>query len=111
MTYRKSLSIAALAGAALLAWPASHVASAADVRRGAALYELRCDGCHSESVHGRARRVARDYDDVRKWVARWNETLKLRWSGEEIDDVTGYLNDTYYRFACPPSVCKVVSMR
>jgi cytochrome c5 len=98
---------AALAAIVSVAIPSAH---AADARRGATLYELRCDGCHSESVHGRAKRVAHDYDDVRKWVARWNESLKLRWSGEEVEDVTAYLNGTYYRFKCPPTVCKVVSM-
>jgi hypothetical protein len=34
---------------------------------------------------------------------------RLRWGAEEIEDVTLYLNGTYYRFACPPPACKVVS--
>jgi hypothetical protein len=82
----------------------------ANADRGGELYESRCGECHSESVHGRKTRVATDFNEVRQWVSRWNENLKLRWGDEEIDDVTVYLNKTYYRYACPPQVCKVVSL-
>lgn len=98
----------ALVLAAALALPTT---AAADPDRGRALYELRCLACHAESVHARPKRVARDFEDVRAWVARWNTTLKLRWSAEEIEDVTLYLNTTYYRYPCPPTVCKVVSLK
>ena len=85
-------------------------ASGADAERGAALYELRCGDCHSESVHGRSKRVATDFGDVRRWVNRWNVNLGLRWDDEEIDDVSMYLNNTYYRYDCPPQVCKAVCL-
>jgi len=99
----------ALACAAALAVPLAAVP--ADVSRGRALYELRCLGCHSESVHARAKRTARDFDEVRRWVERWNVSLSLAWSAEEVDDVTLHLNDAYYRYPCPPSACKVVSQK
>ena len=105
------LLLAAVVVAAVAALFASRGVSAADIGRGRALYELRCDGCHSESVHGRAKRVAADFEDVRRWVARWNATLALQWTAEEIDDVAVHLNTTYYRYPCPPAVCKVVSLR
>ena len=82
---------------------------AADADRGRALYELRCGNCHSESVHGRKTRVAKDFNDVRAWVVRWTANLKLAWTQEEIDDVALYLNGAYYRYPCPPQVCKVIS--
>jgi hypothetical protein len=88
---------------------AANNASGADAERGAALYTSGCGGCHSESVHSRTTRVAVDFIDVRKWVSRWNETLGLKWGESEIDDVTVHLNNTYYRFPCPPTVCKVLS--
>ena len=100
---------AALVVAAALAVPLAAIA--ADVSRGRALYELRCQGCHSESVHARPKRTARDFDAVRGWVERWNTSLSLRWNAAEVDDVTLYLNDAYYRYPCPPSACKVVSSR
>jgi hypothetical protein len=97
----------AFAMAALLAAP---LALGADAERGRALYELRCGSCHSESVHARQKRVAKSFEDVRAWVARWNENLRLRWSSEEIDDVAVHVNATYYRYDCPPNVCTVISL-
>lgn len=97
----------ALLIAAALALPPA--ALAADVSRGRDLYELRCQGCHAESVHARAKRTARTYEDIRAWVARWNKSLSLGWSAEEIDDVTLHLNTRYYRYPCPPAACPVVS--
>jgi len=85
-------------------------ASAAELARGKALYESNCSGCHSESVHGRTNRVAKSFEEIVAWVARWNATLERKWSADEIDDVSAYLNATYYRYACPPTVCKVRSM-
>ncbi len=98
-----------LIGAVLLL--AASAAFGAEPERGRVLYELRCGTCHTQSVHGRAKRAATDFIDVRRWVARWNENLRLGWDEEEIDDVAVYLNDTFYRYACPPDVCKVVSLR
>lgn len=95
--------------AAILILFGTRSVSGADAQRGAALYESRCGSCHSESVHGRQKRVAKDFTEVRGWVSRWNENLGLRWGDEEIDDVSVYLNNTYYRFSCPPRFCKVVS--
>jgi cytochrome c5 len=98
----------ALVLAVALALPAT--TAAAEANRGRDLYELRCLGCHGESVHARAKRTAKSFDDVRAWVARWNTSLSLGWGAEEIDDVTLHLNTRYYRYPCPPSVCKVVSL-
>ena len=81
-------------------------ASAANAERGRSLYENRCDSCHAESVHGRAKREASGFESLRGWVRRWSGNLGLKWTDEELDDVTVYLNGRYYRFACPPSACK-----
>jgi cytochrome c5 len=96
--------------AASLALLAPRSAAGADEERGRALYSIACGGCHSESVHGRPKRVAKDFADVRGWVSRWNENLKLGWGAEEIDDVSVHLNNTYYRYPCPSSACKVASL-
>ena len=89
---------------------ASAGTGAADLDRGRGLYEQRCTSCHDRSVHGRPNRVAADFGAVRDWVRRWSRDLGLAWSEEEIDDVAVYLNDKYYRFPCPRSVCPIVSM-
>jgi len=89
---------------------AAGAACAGDAERGRALYDSRCTDCHTESVHGRAKREATDFEAVRRWVTRWNDNLRLQWKDEEIEDVTVFLNATYYRFPCPVSACSVVSM-
>jgi mono/diheme cytochrome c family protein len=81
-------------------------AAAADAERGRVLYESRCDGCHATSVHGREKRVATDFESVRGWVRRWGANLGLAWTDDDATDVTVYLNDRYYRFRCPATVCK-----
>jgi hypothetical protein len=81
-------------------------ARAADAERGRALYEARCDLCHGSSVHVREARKATTFDGLRRQVARWNAEIGGgTWSREEIDDVTVYLNNRYYFFSCPESVC------
>ena len=97
-----------LLAAAALALPLA--AGAADPKRGRDLYELRCQGCHAESVHSRAKRDAKSFDEVRAWVARWNTSLSLGWTEDEIDDVAQHLNARYYGYQCPPTVCRVVSL-
>ncbi|QJR14182.1 cytochrome c [Usitatibacter palustris] len=101
----------ALAIAGMILLFATRTASAAEPLRGQALYESRCTSCHEKSVHGRVKREAKDFNAVRAWVERWNASLALRWDGEEVDDVAAFLNNTYYRYPCPPTICKVVSLR
>jgi mono/diheme cytochrome c family protein len=81
-------------------------AAGADPERGRTLYETRCDGCHAQSVHGRDKRVAGDFDSIRQWVRRWSVNQGLQWSDDEVRDVAAWLNVRYYRFACPPPDCK-----
>jgi len=85
--------------------------AAADTLRGRALYEGGCAGCHAESVHGRAKREATDFEAVRGWVRRWSANQGLKWTDEEITDVAAHLNERYYRFACPPADCKATGSR
>lgn len=81
-------------------------AAAVDADRGRVLYESRCEGCHAASVHGREKRVATDFESARAWVRRWSANLGLGWTDDDVIDVTVYLNDRYYRFRCPATVCK-----
>lgn len=87
------------------------VAGAADAERGRILYEAKCGGCHAESVHGRDKRLATDFEAVRGWVRRWSANLGLAWTNDEVDDVSVHLNSGYYRFHCPASVCRATGMR
>ncbi len=55
---------------------------------------------HDVSVHGRNNRVAKNYEDIRSWVARWNKTLDGLWDAEDMEDLSAYLNSRYYRYPC-----------
>lgn len=81
-------------------------AEAADTDRGKALYESRCDTCHETSVHSRAVRSARTFDHIRAFVSRWDRELGGVWTTEEINEVARYLNERYYHYPCPQSVCR-----
>ena len=69
------------------------------------LYESGCVGCHAESVHGRDKRAARDFEAVRAWVRRWSANIGLKWTDEEVNDVAVHLNAAYYGYRCPPAYC------
>lgn len=101
----------ALLGTAILSLAVSLTAlpgagAAADAQRGKMLYETRCSACHVSSVHQRNARKATTFDGLRTQVLRWSAEAGGSWSAEEIDDLTLYLNQRYYRFPCPQSACK-----
>jgi mono/diheme cytochrome c family protein len=103
-TRRRSLAAAVAAFAMACAAPA--VLAQPSVERGRALYETRCIACHETSVHQRASRKATDFAALRREVERWSTTLGGEWRAEELDAVTVFLNDRYYRYTCPPAVCR-----
>lgn len=86
-------------------------ANAADTDRGKALYESRCDTCHETSVHSRAARSASTFDHIRAFVSRWDRELGQIWTIEEINEVARYLNERYYHYPCPASVCRGEQVR
>lgn len=74
---------------------------AADAERGRLLYENHCTVCHTSVVHLRERRKATSREEIQTWVRRWQKELNLQWGTAEVDDVTEYLNDRYYRLESP----------
>jgi len=78
----------------------------ADAARGKLLYEARCSACHESSVHERKARKAASYFALRAQVLRWSAEVGGSWSADEIGSVALYLNQRYYRFPCPPDLCK-----
>jgi hypothetical protein len=92
--------------ALLVGAPVAALAQGPELERGRALYEARCDGCHEKSVHQRDSRLAKDFAQVRAAVARWDRETGSIWRPDEVDAVARYLNDRYYRFPCPSSLCR-----
>jgi mono/diheme cytochrome c family protein len=71
---------------------------AADPTRGELLYETHCIGCHSTQVHWRDQRLAVDWITLNTQVRRWQNTIRLDWSDEDVTAVAAYLNNMYYGF-------------
>jgi len=66
--------------------------------RGQLLYSLHCASCHDTEVHWREKRLATNWPALLEQVNRWQNNLSLEWNSDDIDDVAGYLNATYYHF-------------
>jgi mono/diheme cytochrome c family protein len=71
---------------------------AADPTRGELLYETHCIGCHSTQVHWRDQRLAVDWITLNTQVRRWQSTVRLDWSDEDVTAVASYLNKLFYDF-------------
>jgi cytochrome c553 len=71
---------------------------AADAKRGEALYQANCMGCHDTSVHMRSNRIIHSLDALKKRVRFCETNARLKWTDEQIEDVTAYLNRTFYKF-------------
>lgn len=95
----------AVLAATMLAGVVPAGVAAAEAAQGRALYETRCGGCHDRSVHGRASRAAKSFDELRGYVVSWDRQTGALWRDDEIDAVTRYLNERYYRFPCPAAIC------
>lgn len=91
--FSETVSVVLLVGA-LLVQPGARGASS---ERGESLYLNHCLSCHESTAHIRENRRAKSLAEVRRWVARWSLQLELGWGPDEVEDVTAYLNRTYYR--------------
>lgn len=103
---RFELSTAVIVLLALFQAGYSGAATASDAERGKTLYETRCSACHDASVHRRDVRKAKSFDALRAQVLRWSAETGGAWTADELNDVTFYLNERYYRFRCPQRLCQ-----
>jgi hypothetical protein len=70
--------------------------------RGQALYEHHCMSCHESWAHTREGRHVRTYSELRSRTEAWSVHSRLGWSAEDINDVTDYLNRTFYQLEQTP---------
>ncbi len=103
---RVGILAAAIASLALVFFGLPGAQASADAERGKGLYETRCSACHASSVHNRDARKAKSFNALRAQVLRWSAEVGGAWTADEIDDVTLYLNQRYYRFPCPQTMCR-----
>jgi len=66
--------------------------------RGELLYAAHCNACHFSEIHWREQKLATDWSSLKTQVRRWQASIGLPWSEEEIIDVARYLNAVYYNF-------------
>ncbi len=66
--------------------------------RGGLLYSIHCNACHTSEVHWREQKLATNWSSLKAQVRRWQNSIGLVWSEEEITEVTHYLNAAYYGF-------------
>jgi mono/diheme cytochrome c family protein len=86
---------------ALAACAATPAATAADLERGRMLHENHCRMCHDSIAYKRGERIANDYAQIKAQVTRWQTNTGLRWSEEDIDNVTAFVAKTYYKLPVP----------
>ena len=66
--------------------------------RGQLLYEHHCLKCHESNIHIREGNKARNVEDVKAWVVKWQAYEKLNWDQDAINAVTEYIVKLYYKF-------------
>jgi hypothetical protein len=71
---------------------------AADIDNGDDLHFANCTGCHDESVYTRDNRRVSSLPRLGTQVRFCKDSLGLTWFDDEVEDVIGYLNKTYYHF-------------
>lgn len=90
----------------VLAFPAlllaASLAQAGDAKQGQALYQANCSGCHDTSIHTRPNSIIHSLDGLKKRVQFCETNGRLSWSPEQIEDVTTYLNESFYKFGKAP---------
>ncbi len=74
------------------------VASAVNAERGRQLYENQCQACHSNLLHTKEARKIDTLTELQRRVAAWGIHAGQDWGAEEVNDVTLYLDRTFYRF-------------
>jgi mono/diheme cytochrome c family protein len=94
MSRKNTFLATALAAVLGCATPAGF---AGDLERGQALHDTFCIMCHSPDLYGRSDRIANTYAEVLQQVTRWQNNARLRWTGYDIDSVTEYLAEKYYK--------------
>lgn len=81
---------------ALLALTAQ--SQAQEINKAQLLYETYCQQCHDSQIHMREKKRAQDLEDIRHFVKRWQNSLELKWTERDIDQVADYINQRYYHY-------------
>jgi mono/diheme cytochrome c family protein len=75
--------------------------AAAQSGRGELLYSTYCDGCHTERVHWREKRLVTNWASLVAEVRRWQVNGNLEWNRDDVEAVARYLNALHYHYPLP----------
>jgi hypothetical protein len=70
----------------------------AQMSRGEMLYRNHCIECHNQQIHWRDARIAKDLNGIEREVQRWQDAIGVHWTSDEVNEVSRYLNRTYYLY-------------
>lgn len=69
-----------------------------DYERGRQLYENHCQACHSSLLHSPLKGRIKSFRELQSQVSSWSTHAAKDWSVEEVNDVSYYLDRTFYHF-------------
>ncbi|MGB9148991.1 MAG: hypothetical protein WCB36_01970 [Burkholderiales bacterium] len=79
---------------------------AGDAERGKSLHDSQCIRCHDVKMYQREQHRAHDWNSLQGVVDHWQKEIKAQWTPADIDDVTTYLNQQFFRFPPPVKISK-----
>jgi len=79
----------------LLGVPSLH---AADFAQGKRLLDQHCSRCHGSEPYTRPDRRVSSLQGLKDQVRMCERSQDLHWHDAQVDDVSAYLNDSFYRF-------------
>ncbi len=77
---------------------ASGPAQAENFERGQELYENQCGECHNKLVPLNKNDKIKTLSKLRERIASWAAHTGAEWGDSELDDVSYYLNKSFYHF-------------
>ena len=69
-----------------------------DTAKGKQLHDAGCAGCHGSEVYTRKDRRIKSVEGLIGQVRNCNTNLERSYSSAQLNDLTKYLNETYYKF-------------
>jgi hypothetical protein len=63
------------------------------------LYDIHDVLCYGVSIFENGKHVTKNRQSLRSAVQQWQDQRTLGWDPAEIDEVTAYLNDRFFRFS------------
>ena len=69
-----------------------------DAAKGKQLHDAGCISCHGSDVYTRKNRRIKSVEGLIGQVKNCNNNLSRSYNSAELNDLTKYLNETYYKF-------------